>query len=90
MKALRSHPLFRGVADSTLETLAASAHARVFEAGDVILSEGDEELAFFVLLSGSVKVFYRSPDGDEVIVKIFGAPAAFGEMKSSVVTAPLE
>jgi CRP-like cAMP-binding protein len=38
-------------------------------------------VAFFVLVKGSVRVFYEAPDGRQVVVKLFQTPAIFGEME---------
>lgn len=75
------HPLFAGVDAGLVSRLASPANLRAFAPGALVLVEDDPEVAFFILVSGSVKVLYRSPEGLEVVVKLFRAPAVFGEME---------
>lgn len=49
---------------------------------DVYLSrDGDPAHHYWFLLDGSVRVSYASPEGFEVVVKVFHAPAAWAEME---------
>lgn len=75
------HPTFRHVKPETLEQLVASSQQVSYSRGQVLLSEGSDALRFFVLISGSVRVFYSDPTGRQVVVKLFKAPVAFGEME---------
>jgi CRP-like cAMP-binding protein len=78
---LRKNAIFASTASSTLERLAGLADVLRLEKDARILNEGDASEHLFVLLSGVVGVFYSSEDGVDVLVKIFGAPAVFGEME---------
>jgi CRP/FNR family transcriptional regulator len=69
------------VEPAVVEEIVARAVERAFEPGACVLMEDHAELSFFILLKGSVKVLYRSPEGLEVVVKLFRAPAVFGEME---------
>ena len=75
------HPLFEGVEPAIVDRVLSQAVSRTFEPLSYVLVEDDPELCFFILLHGSVKVLYRSPEGLEVVVKLFRAPAVFGEME---------
>jgi CRP-like cAMP-binding protein len=63
--------------------LVAAGERASFDEGDIVLSEGDTADRVFVLESGSVRVFHASPDdGLEVVLKVFRAPAIFGEAEA--------
>jgi len=54
--ALRNAPLFAGLESSDLHRLARILVSRQYEAGEVIIKEGDEAVGFFVISSGKVRV----------------------------------
>lgn len=76
-----AHPVFDGVEPEVVAEIAARSIERTFEPLAYVLMEDQPDVSFFVLLKGSVKVLYRSPEGLEVVVKLFRAPAVFGEME---------
>jgi CRP/FNR family cyclic AMP-dependent transcriptional regulator len=78
---LRRNGIFADVDEGRLTQLAQVAEVLTFEKEGRILEEGDSSEHLFVLISGVVGVFYSSADGVDVLVKIFGAPAVFGEME---------
>lgn len=76
-----AHPLVSSLAASTRDAIWSCARVRVFEPGAALTREGDPVLFYWMLISGTVRVSYTSPDGLEVTVKIFAAPAAWAEMQ---------
>ena len=72
---LRNVPLFSGLDDSELESLADEFTERRFTAGDKIALEGEGGLMFFVVDSGEASVAVH---GEEV--GRLGPGAAFGEI----------
>lgn len=77
-----THALLGGNVRSTVaQSLALAGAGSVHRSGEIILEEGAAPEHLFVLLFGSVKVFYRSPHGVELVAKVFSAPAVFGEME---------
>jgi CRP/FNR family transcriptional regulator, cyclic AMP receptor protein len=72
---LRNVPLFSGLDDSELESLAEEFNERRFTAGDKIALEGEGGLMFFVVESGDASVAVH---GEEV--GRLGPGAAFGEI----------
>ena len=72
---LRNVPLFSGLDDSELESLAEEFNERRFTAGDKISLEGEGGLMFFVVESGDASVAVH---GEEV--GRLGPGAAFGEI----------
>jgi CRP-like cAMP-binding protein len=81
LSQLRQNAVFASAAAEDLARFGQLAEVVEVGAGDRILDEGDASGHVFVLLSGVVGVFYSSPDGVDVLVKIFGPPAVFGEME---------
>jgi CRP-like cAMP-binding protein len=61
--SLRRVPLFAGLDDRELETLAQSFRDRRFEAGETVAREGDSAVGFFVVEDGVATVRVR---GEEV------------------------
>jgi len=71
-------PLFRRVSPEDRERLVAVAHLRLYERGNTIFSEGDPSDFFFVVVTGRVKVFKRTPGGGDLILEIFGPGGPLG------------
>ena len=78
---LRRNEIFARTGAEKLDHLAALAEVVSYDKEQRILEEGDASEHLFVLIKGVVGVFYSSEDGVDVLVKIFGAPAVFGEME---------
>lgn len=78
---LRMQPLFARAKPARLDVLARTATVRRHKRGDQLVVEGEPSEHLFVLTEGIVGVFYSNERGGSVLVKIFGAPAVFGEME---------
>ncbi len=75
-RALQSAPVFRGLDDAHLNTLARAAHERHFTDGTKIVEEGETRgLGFWLILDGSVDIKKAG-----VTVNTLGAGDHFGEM----------
>jgi CRP-like cAMP-binding protein len=79
---LREHPVFGLASVEARATLLAASTLRTYRDGDRVLSEGDPADRVFALLDGAVRVFHMSPEGAEVVLKLFRAPALFGEAEA--------
>jgi len=77
---IASSPLFQGLPKEDHEELATVVENRIFNQGELIFSEGDEGIAFYVVLSGRVKIFKLSMDGKEQILHILGPGEPVGEV----------
>ena len=75
-----SIPLFEGLAAPQLEELTAVSVEKKFTKGEMIFSEGDAGNGFYVVVTGTVKIFKSSIDGKEKILHIFGPREPFGEV----------
>jgi CRP-like cAMP-binding protein len=71
--------LFQNLAPAELARLELIASHETFAADTVIFFEGDTSDSMYGIVSGSVKVYRASDDGEERIVDILGAGEVFGE-----------
>ncbi len=78
--ALKSIPLFEGVADAELRALAGRTATRSYPKQAIIVSEGDESDSLYLILSGRVKIYLADEHGKELILAIKGPGQYFGEM----------
>jgi MFS family permease len=72
--------LFAGASRAALERLAAAAHEVAAPTGDVLIHEGDEADAFWVLVSGKVAVSARGEAGHARRLRTMGPGSYFGEI----------
>jgi CRP-like cAMP-binding protein len=75
---LRTLPLFRRLKPPERAHVAAVAHIKQFERGELIFAEGDPADAFLTITDGRVKVFKSTPNGREIILEVFGAGDPLG------------
>ena len=73
-------PLFEGLPKGQHEALDRITLNRAYQKGQIIFSEGDEGIGFYVILTGRVEIFKLSPEGKEQILHIFGPMETFGEV----------
>jgi CRP/FNR family transcriptional regulator len=79
-KALRQCPLFEGISEEEREALLGIAMERHLAKKATLFAEGERAEGFYLILTGSVKVFKISPDGKEHILHIFGPGEPVGEV----------
>lgn len=79
---LRRNPIFSQAADESIAELASRSWLRRCAPDQLVLVEGEPALNIHALVQGAVRVFHMSPDGDEVTLKLFRAPALFGEAEA--------
>lgn len=71
-KALAQVGMYRRLSGEDRLRLASVSTMRDYERGDEIFGEGDAAEAFYVVLSGRIKVVKSTPTGKEVLLEIFG------------------
>ena len=76
---LSACPLFRGLKDNELTSLAELCEIRHADKGQQIFAEGDPAQAFYVLASGRVRVFKLAPSGREQTLITPEPPMSFAE-----------
>ena len=79
---LRKNPVFQRLPEAALEQLLGESLLKQYDRGERLLSDGDVAEHLFALEHGRVRVFHTSPEGDEVVIKVFHAPAIFGEAEA--------
>ena len=72
--------LFKGLTVEQLEAIARIISDKEYKKGQLIFSEGDEGVGFYLVISGRVKVYKLSPEGKEQIMHIFGPGQPFAEV----------
>lgn len=81
MPSLRpSIPLFDVLPQEMVDRLLAHAVTRTYVRNAVIISEGDEPTAFYVVLSGRLRVFLTESSGKEFVLRTLGEGDYFGEL----------
>ena len=71
---------FPGFDDAAIDGLLERAERRDLRRGDVLFRTGEPASELFVVLSGRVALFRRSPDGRESVLAFFLPGTPFGEM----------
>ncbi|MCE1187411.1 Crp/Fnr family transcriptional regulator [Zoogloea sp.] len=78
--ALRTFPIFQGLGDDRLASVARCAMMRRVPRGSAVVHEGDRTDFVYFVLTGNLKVMVSDEDGREVILTILGQGEMFGEM----------
>jgi CRP-like cAMP-binding protein len=78
--ALEQTLLFGALDGAALDRLAAASIARPYTRGQVVVTEGDPGGDVLVIGQGRLKVFSRSPAGDELIHRVVIAGDTLGEV----------
>jgi CRP/FNR family cyclic AMP-dependent transcriptional regulator len=72
--------LFEGLSEAQLERLRERAVIRLHPKGAIVIHEGDEAGALFVIVSGTVKAYLSDEHGKEVVLSSMGPGEYFGEL----------
>jgi len=79
-EAVASIPFFSPLSADERKKLADEATLHVFNAGEIIIREGDPGRSIYVILDGQVRVFTRDHHGKELELAILEVSQFFGEM----------
>ena len=79
-EALAAVPLFSQVTRKDLSRLGRAIVERKYKAGETIVKEGEQAVAFFVVNKGRVEAVRGAGGGNEVKLNELGPGSAFGEM----------
>lgn len=80
IEILRQSTLFSRLSDDALQVVAEAAAERSVPRANAIFFEGDPGDAFFVIASGSVKVYVTSVDADEMVLATLLPGDSLGEV----------
>ncbi|HEY9100829.1 Crp/Fnr family transcriptional regulator [Chitinimonas sp.] len=77
---LKQIPLFHGLSDEELSHIEASATAKTYPKGTIIINEGDPGSSMFLLMQGRLKVFVSDSNGKEYVLAVLGPGEYVGEL----------
>ena len=78
--AEQQKPPFRGLSEQDLNALSQHAVTRAYAKNTIIIHEGDQTDALYIILSGKIKVFLADEEGKEIVLDTQGPGEYFGEM----------
>jgi len=76
---IRKIPLFGHMADDTLALLLGNSFPKEYPKGRVLFIRGEPADCFFIVLSGWVKVYRETPDGNEAVLGVFSRGESLAE-----------
>lgn len=76
---LNAHYLFSPLSAEAKKEVARHSRIRNYHAQNLIFTKNEPTQDFFIVVSGSVRLFFSTPDGKEKTIKIFRPPQSFGE-----------
>ena len=76
---LRSHHLFEPLNEEQMDELMSSSQLLSVDKGTPLFRQGEPASAFYFIISGSVKIFRLTPDGQEKVFDVIGERQAFAE-----------
>ena len=79
-EAITKAPIFQRLSRSSLESVAKTSKVQRFATGAVLVKEGEEANAFFVIVNGQAEVVKGLGRDDAVILETLGELDFFGEM----------
>jgi CRP-like cAMP-binding protein len=79
-EAVAAIPFFSPLSADERKKLADEATLHVFNAGELIIREGDPGRSIYVILDGQVRVFTRDHHGEELELAVLAPSQFFGEM----------
>jgi len=79
LKILKKVPLFSSLTEEQLEVIGTHCKGKTFKNGHLLFKEKDQGADFYVVMSGSVKI-YTSNGGEDKILSLFKTGDSFGEL----------
>ncbi len=80
LEALRLCPLFADLDRGILAPLASRATHVSLRRGELLFNHGDRADSFYIVISGTLKVYRIAPDGREQVLHLFGSGEVCGEV----------
>lgn len=78
----RSATIFSRFTDAQLQTLARRTRLVRLDAGEMLFRRGERARALYLLISGQLKLFRASADGDEVVIDLIDPGATLAESRA--------
>ncbi|MGM0645139.1 MAG: Crp/Fnr family transcriptional regulator [Thermodesulfobacteriota bacterium] len=77
MEKLRKVDFFQGLSEEQFAMLAREGRVKRYEPGEIIVSQEEPVRAFYLVLSGQVKIYRSSVEGKEQTLYLFGTGEPF-------------
>ncbi len=77
---LRNADLFKGMNDEFIRKFSSGGHLRGLNKGELLFAEGTRGASFFMLISGGIRLFKTSADGNEIPVRLVNPGEIFAEV----------
>jgi CRP-like cAMP-binding protein len=78
--ALKRAQLFAGLTEPEMQSLSARAVRKLYDAGELVFSEGEPCEGFYVVLAGKIRIFKTSANGREQVLAIEGPGSSVAEL----------
>jgi CRP-like cAMP-binding protein len=78
-RIIKSTPLFGGLPDEAVLDIIGKRGPKSYDKGALLFQQGDEAIAFYLVLDGWTKVFRMNPDGLEAVISVFSRGECFAE-----------
>lgn len=78
-ETIQKTAIFQSIAPKVAIDLANHCHQKPHTKGQQLFEAGDKASSFFIILSGWVKLFRISREGEETIIHVFGPGESFAE-----------
>jgi len=75
-----SSPLFKGLSPESIKQTVSLAEHEILPGNSLLFKEGDDSGSFYMVVSGEVKLFIRSPENEDKIISQLGPGDGFGEI----------
>lgn len=79
LRILNKNPLFRSLDDEQLAQLKSSISVHAFSQGEHLFTQGDSAEAFFLVLSGRIRLYRLAPSGQEKVIELVNPGQTFAE-----------
>lgn len=76
---LKRHHLFSELTDSQLDQVAQFSQVQKLIDGQRLFTQADKVTSFYMVITGKIKLFRMSPDGQEKIIEIVKSGEVFAE-----------
>ncbi len=76
---LKRHHLFSELTDSQLDQVSQFSQVQKLIEGQRLFTQADKVTSFYMVISGKIKLFRMSPDGQEKIIEIVKSGEVFAE-----------
>lgn len=79
IQSLKRHQLFSKLTDLQIDRVSQFSQLQQLDDGQVLFHQQDKVTAFYLVLTGKIKLFRISPDGQEKIIEIVKPNQVFAE-----------